>query len=166
MYPHWVTLSGFATQWYTLVPFVFAMLIAVLELGIIATQLHRHNRLVIGANALYTSAVFVGFVVCIPYLGSAVQKDIHDAAALLFALSAAFGFACIARQLRNYVLGALSGVLCGVCTLELVFLARYSEHPVRPWVWTVLELTAIASLIAALDVTAQVLEPKHGANAR
>lgn len=158
--PHWVTLSQFAAQWYTLVPFVFAMLIAMLELGYIANRLRRHGRLNAGANALYASAVFVALVVCVPYMGSAAHKDLHDIFALLFALSAAFGFASIAKQLKNYALGALSGVMFGICILELVFLARYKAHPVYPWVWTVLELAAIAALIAALTITAKILEPK------
>lgn len=165
VYPHWVTLSDFAAQWYTLIPFTFAMVIAMLELWYIAAQLRQHGRLATGAVALYTSAIFVGLVVCIPYRGSAAQKDIHDATALLFALSAAFGFASMARRLRNYMLGMLSGALFGICALELIFLARYNTHPVRPWVWTMLEVAAIASLIAALDITAKILDSKSKAAA-
>jgi predicted membrane protein len=104
--------------------------------------------------------VFVGLVACIPYTGAAIQKDMHDIVALLFALSAVVGFAFIAKRLQNYTLGSLSGTMFGVCVLELIFLARYKAHPVQSWVWTVLELAAIASLIAALGITVKTLEQK------
>ncbi|HSX35458.1 MAG TPA: hypothetical protein VLH84_00825 [Patescibacteria group bacterium] len=93
-------------------------------------------------------------------MGAAVQKDIHDIVALLFGLAAACGFAAIAKQWRNYALGTLSGLLFGICVLEVIFLARYKAHPVYPWVWTVLELIAVASLSAALYITAGFLERK------
>jgi len=159
LYPHWVTLSSFALHWYTLTPFILAMLIAMAELWYVAAKLRR-SGLTLGANALYVSGTFIGLVVCIPYVGSAIQKDIHDIVALVFALSAALGFAVIAKPLRSYILGTLSGVMFGICALELVFLARYKAHPVHAWVWTVLELIAIASLIAAIDSTVTALERK------
>jgi hypothetical protein len=160
LYPHWVTLSGFAAQWYTLVPFILAMLIAMFELWYVAARLRKHGGLTAGANALYVSAVSIGLVICIPYARTAIQKDIHDIVARVFALSAALGFALIAKHLQNSVLGALSGTMFGICVLELVFLARYAAHPVQPWVWTVLELVAVASLIAAIDITVKLLEQK------
>lgn len=162
LHPHWVTLSGFASRWYTLIPFVLAMFIAMFELWYVAARLRKYGRLTAAANALYVSAVCIGLVVCIPYAGTAIQKDIHNIVALVFALSAAFGFAVIAKRLGNYILGMLSGTMFGICVLELVFLARYEAHPVRPWVWTVLELVAIASLIAAIDVAVTLLGKKRG----
>ena len=158
--PHWVTLSGFALHWYTLIPFVLAMLIAMFELWYVATKLRQHNILNAGAYALHVSAVFIGLVACIPYMGTAIQKDIHDIVALVFALSAALGFALIAKPLRSPTLGTLGGIMFGICALELVFLASYKAHPVHAWVWTVLELIAIASLITAIDITVKALERK------
>jgi hypothetical protein len=157
LYPHWVTMSHFAEHWYTLIPFVVAMLIAMLELAYIATQLHHHGGVVTGANAFYASAAFIALVICIPYLGSATQKDLHNLVALLFALSAAFGFVMVAKGLRNYVIGTLSGAIFIICLLELVFLARYKAHPVYTWVWTVLELAATAALIIGLDAIAVII---------
>lgn len=142
VYPHWVTLSHFAAQWYTLLPFVLAMLIAMAELWYVGSQLHRHSDLRVGANALYASAVCAGLLLLIPYMGKAYQKDAHDLIALFFVLFAASGFGLIARRLRNHLLGSLSMVLFMICVLELIFLARYKLHPVYPWVWTALELTA------------------------
>lgn len=155
--PHWGALSHFAEHWYTFIPFALAMSIAVFELVYAATLLRRINGMNLGSNALYASAGFMALVVCIPFLGSPLQKDIHDLVALLFALSVVFGFAAIARRLQNYILAVLSGLLFAICVLEIVFLARYNAHPVQPWVWTVLELGAIVLLVIGLDVIATVV---------
>jgi len=54
LHPHWATLSGFAARWYTLIPFVLAMGIAMFELWYVATRLHKHGHLTTAAN-LYGS---------------------------------------------------------------------------------------------------------------
>lgn len=154
LYPHWVTLSHFAQQWNTLVLFVFAMLVAMFELAYVAVKVRSRSPL--AAGFLYASAACLGLVVCVPYLGSATQKDLHDLFALLFALCAGAGFAVLAKRLRSVALGTLSGMIFAICLLELMFLANYAAHPVQPWVWTVLELGAIASLVAGLDVVVAV----------
>jgi peptidoglycan biosynthesis protein MviN/MurJ (putative lipid II flippase) len=76
---------------------------------------------------------------------------------------AAFGIAYSGRQLRNYVLSAISGTLLGICMLELIFLARYNTHPVEPWVWVVLQLAATLLLIVGLYIIAEKLEQKKEA---
>ena len=155
IYPHWLTLSHFAEHWYTLIPFAIAMLIAVLELWYLGGRLRQYLHLGAGANALRASAVCAALVVCIPYT---VNKALHNIVALLFVLLAAFGFAVIAKQLRQYALGMLSAALVIICVLELVFLARYNAHPVYPWVWVALEMTAIVLLTVALYTIAVILE--------
>src|SRR5581483_6574315 len=95
LYPHWVTFSHFATQWYTFIPFTFAMLIAMTELWYLSDRLHGLNELKMGANALRASAVCAGLILCVPYVGNATQKGVHDLITLLFVLFAAFGFAFI-----------------------------------------------------------------------
>lgn len=162
IYPHWVTLSHFASQWYTLLPFAFAMIIAMLELWYLCSRLHKYANYRLSANALYASAVSAGLILCVPYKYGATQKDTHNFIALLFVLFAASGFTSIARRMRSYTLGALSGILFVICVLELIFLDRYKSHPVHPWVWTVLELSGILALIAALNIIAEVLEQKKG----
>lgn len=157
IYPHWLTLSHFAEHWYTLIPFAIAMLVAVLELWYLGGRLRQSLHLGTGANALQASAVCAALVVCIPYT---VNKALHNIVALLFVLLAAFGFAVVAKQLRQYTLGMLSATLVVICVLELTFLARYNAHPVYPWVWVVLELAAIALLVIALYVIAVILERK------
>lgn len=157
MSPHWGALSHFAEHWYTFIPFALAMTTAIFELIYAANLLRTIGGITAGSNALYAGAGFMALVVCIPFLGSPLQKDIHDLVALLFALSVVFGFAAIAKRLRNYILAALSGLLFAICVLELVFLARYNTHPVQPWVWTVLELGAIVSLVSGLDVIAAIV---------
>ncbi len=154
MSPHWGALSHFAEHWYTFIPFAVAMIIAMLELVYAATLLRQAGGLAVGSNTLYASAGFMALVVCIPFRGSPLQKDLHDLVALLFALSIVFGFAVVAKLLRNYMLAMLSVLLFVICILELVFLARYSTDPVQPWVWTILELGAILLLVAGLDVIA------------
>lgn len=161
--PHWGALSHFAEHWYTFIPFAAAMVIAIFELIYAANLLRRPGGITTGSNALYASAGFMTLVVCIPFLGSPLQKDIHDLVALLFALSVVFGFAAIAKRLRNITLAVLSGLLLAICVLELVFLARYNVHPVRPWVWTILELGAIVILIVGLDVIAVIVSRQKGA---
>jgi hypothetical protein len=160
MYPHWIVISRFVSQWYTLPTFVIAMLIAVLELWYLASKLHRHIHFTLGANALYASALCVVLTLCIPYTGSATHKDMHNLITLLFVLFAASGFALIAKQLRSRILGMQSGVLFAICVLELVFLARHTAHPVYSWVWPVLELSGIAMLIAALYIIAATVDRK------
>jgi hypothetical protein len=161
MFPHWVTLSHFVSQWYTLIPFAFAMLIAIFELWYLGARLHRNSNLRLGANALYSSAVCAALILCVPYTGRAIQKDIHNIFALLFVLFAALGFASIAKRSRHYTLGSLSGTLLIICVLEIIFLVRYKAHPVSPWVWTILELSGIAALIIALYIIAEILEQKR-----
>lgn len=158
LYPHWITLSDFALRWYTLIPFIIAMFIAMFELWYIGTGLHKHSHLKAGASALDASTVCTVLILCIPYMGGAVQKDIHDAVAVLFVIFAAVGFALVAKRTRYYSLGWLSGGMFGLCALELIFLARYKEHPVYPWVWTVMELAGVAMMMVALNVVAKFLE--------
>lgn len=158
LYPHWITLSDFAERWYTLIPFVLAMLVAILELWYLGHRLNRYPHFRLGAIALYASAFCACLILCVPYMGSAPQKDVHDIIALLFVVFAASGFVSIAKRLRNYPLGSLSGLMFTLCVLELIFLARYKAHPVYAWVWTVMELTGIAMMMAALYVIGGVLE--------
>jgi hypothetical protein len=158
LYPHWITLSDFVGRWYTLILFVIAMLIAILELWYLGRELRRHPHFQAGANTLYVSAVCACLILCVPYTGSAPQKDIHDAIGVLFVIFAASGFALIAKRLRNYPLGSLSGLMFGLCVLELIFLARYKAHPVHAWAWTVMELTGIAMMMAALYIIGGILE--------
>lgn len=161
--PHWGALSHFAEHWYTFILFAAAMIIAILELVYAAILLRQTLGMATGANVLYMSAGLMALVVCVPFLGSPLQKDIHDLVALLFALSVVFGFAVIAKRLKNHMLATLSGLLLAICILELVFLARYTAHPVQPWAWTVLELGAIVLLIVGLDVIATVVSRSKGA---
>lgn len=164
LYPHWVTFSDFVGHWYTLLPFVFAMLIAIAELWYIGFALHRQPHLRGGSYALYASAACAMLIVCIPYAGTATQKDIHKLVALLFALFAAIGFVMVAKRTRSLLLATLGFAVFGLCVLELIFLVRYKTHPVYPWVWSVLELGGTASLIAALYTTAKILEKLRDSN--
>jgi hypothetical protein len=156
--PHWLTFSHFAAQWYTLIPFVIAMMTCAFLLWGIGWELRQHNELYIGGNALRASAIGAILIVCIPYTGSMAQKNLHNSITLLFVLLAAFGIAWSGKQLRNYTLGAMSGALLGICILELIFLARFDTHPVRSWVWVVLQLAATLLLILGLYIIAEKLE--------
>jgi hypothetical protein len=158
LYPHWVTLSGFVHHWYTLIPFVLAMLIAILELWYVGTGLYRHVRLRTSAVLLYASAISACLILCIPYTASALEKDVHDAIAMLFVVLAASGFISIATNLRHHLVGVLGGLMFGLCILEAVFLARYQAHPVYSWVWTVMELAGIATMMVALYIIGGMIE--------
>src|ERR1700733_1470367 len=108
--PHWVTFSHFASHWYTLVLFVIAMCVALLELWYISNKLRQYPSLSLGANALGASAVCIALILCIPYIGTSTQKSIHNLVTLLFVLFAAFGFASIAKVLRSHILATSGSV--------------------------------------------------------
>ena len=86
----------------------------------------------------------------IPYRGSSTQIALHNLAALLFVVFAAGGLAWLARKLRDIMLGFFAVLQIGVCVLELIFLARFDQHPVYPWVWVVLQLLVTAILLLSL----------------
>lgn len=109
-----------------------------------AQELHK------AGVAMYASAICIGFVVLIPYRGGTTQIALHNLAALLFAVFAATGLAWLARKLRDTILGLSATLQIGVCILELVFLARFDQHPVRPWVWVVLQLLVTFLLLLSL----------------
>lgn len=149
LYPHWVTFSHLALQAYTLPFFLLAMgttIFLLLHTGrkLRAQELHK------AGIALYTSALCIGLVVLIPYKGSETQIAVHNLAALLFVVFAAGGLAWLARKLRDKVLGAAAFLQIGTCILELVFLARFNQHPVYPWVWVVLQLFVTLVLLLSL----------------
>jgi hypothetical protein len=158
LYPHWVTFSHFATQWYTLVPFIIAIATCTTLLWSVGSKLRQFTPLRSGGTALMASAISAVFIICIPYTGAATQKSIHNTAVLLFVLLAALGIAIIAKRLRQAALGLISATLIGICILELILLAHYNEHPVRPWVWVVLQLILTPLMITALYIIAHVLE--------
>lgn len=133
------------------------MLIAILELWYVGSRLHRHSQLRTSAVLLHTSAVFAFLIVCVPYLGSASQKDAHDILAMLFVVFAASGFVSVAKHSRHYTLGLLGGLMFGLCVLEAIFLARYKAHPVYSWVWTIMELAGIATMMAALYIIGRIM---------
>jgi len=148
-YPHWVTFSHLALQLYTLPFFLAAMAITIFLLWhtgkrLKAQELHK------ASVALYSSAVCVALVVLIPYKGSDAQIAIHNLAALLFVLFAAGGLAWLAQKLRDRVLGAAAAFQIGTCILELIFLIRFSQHPVYDWVWVVLQLFVTVVLFLSL----------------
>lgn len=149
LYPHWVTFSHLALQAYTLPFFLLAMgttIFLLLHTGrkLRAQELHK------AGIALYTSALCIGLVVLIPYKGSEAQIAVHNLAALLFVVFAAGGLAWLARKLRDKVLGTAAFLQIGTCILELVFLARFNQHPVYPWVWVVLQLFVTLVLLLSL----------------
>jgi hypothetical protein len=160
LYPHWVTLSDFVHHWYTLIPFVLAMFIAILELGYVGSRLYRHVQFRISNVLLYASAISACLILCIPYTGSALEKDLHDAIGMLFVILAASGFISIAKNLRQYGVGILGGLMFGLCILEAVFLARYKTHPVYSWVWTVMELIGIATMMVTLFIVGGIIEAR------
>lgn len=149
LYPHWVTFSHLALQAYTLPFFLFAMAVAIFLLWHTGKRLRTHELHAAGI-AMYISAICAAFVVFIPYTGSAAQITAHNVAALFFVLFAAGGLAWLARKLSDRVLGAAAALQIGVCLLELVFLARFNQHPVDPWVWVVLQLFVTAVLLLSL----------------
>ncbi len=160
LYPHWVTFSLFAGQWYTLPFFIVAMLITMLQLWYISAKLRQQVQLRFGGTVMRASAICVILVICIPYRGGLTQKSIHNAAVLLFVLLAALSLIRLAKPLHSITLGVMSGALVALCVLELVFLARYNMHPVYPWVWVVLQVIVTAILMLALYVIALRLEQK------
>jgi hypothetical protein len=160
LYPHWITLSDFVHHWYTLIPFVLAMLIAILELWYVGNRLYRHVQLRTSAVLLYASAISACLILCVPYTGSALEKDLHDAIGMLLVVLAASGFIAIARSLRHYLVGILGGLMFSLCILEAVFLARYKAHPVYSWVWTVMELAGIVTIMVALYIIGGIIETK------
>jgi hypothetical protein len=99
---------------------------------------------------MYTSAICIGLVVLIPYKGSSTQIALHNLAALLFIIFAAGGLAWLARKLHDIVLGLSAALQIGICILELIFLARFNQHPVYSWVWVVLQLLVTFLLLLSL----------------
>lgn len=148
-HPHWVTFSHLALQAYTLPFFLLAMGITIFLLWHTGKRLRAHELHKAGI-AMYTSAVCIAFVVVIPYKGGTTQIALHNLAALLFVLFAAGGLAWLARKLRDVALGAAATLQIGVCILELIFLARFNEHPVYPWVWVALQLFVTVVLLFSL----------------
>jgi len=149
LYPHWVTFSHLALQAYTLPFFLLAMGITIFLLAhtgrrLKAQELHK------AAIAMYTSAICIGLVVLIPYRGSTTQIALHNIAALLFVVFAAAGLAWLGRKLRDVMLGLSAILQIGICILELIFLARFNQHPVYPWVWVVLQLLVTSILLLSL----------------
>ena len=149
LYPHWVTFSHLALQAYTLPFFLFAMGTTIFLLCHTGKRL-RAQELHKAGIAMYTSAACIGLVVLIPYRGSSTQIALHNLAALLFVVFAAGGLAWLARKLRDIMLGFFAVLQIGVCVLELIFLARFDQHPVYPWVWVVLQLLVTAILLLSL----------------
>ena len=149
LYPHWVTFSHLALQAYTLPFFLFAMGTTIFLLWHTGKRL-RAQELHKAGIAMYTSAACIGIVVLIPYRGSSTQIALHNLAALLFVIFAAGGLAWLARKLRDIMLGFFAVLQIGVCVLELIFLARFDQHPVYPWVWVVLQLLVTAILLLSL----------------
>lgn len=158
LYPHWVTFSHFANRWYTFIPFAIAIGTCGLLLWKVGSELRRHANLRSGGTVLIASAVSASLILCVPYAGSSIQKDIHNMIALLFVLLAACGLAITAKRWRFVILGVISGALVGICVIELTLLARYVEHPVSPWIWTVLQLILTPLIIVALYTIAHELE--------
>lgn len=149
LYPHWVTFSHLALQAYTLPFFLLAMAATIFLLWhtgrrLKAQELHK------AGIAMYISAACMAFVILIPYKGSDTQIALHNLAALLFVLFAAGGLAWLARKLRDAALGISAALQFGTCILELVFLARFNQHPVYSWVWVVLQLFVTFLLLLSL----------------
>jgi len=157
LYPHWVTFSHLALQAYTLPFFLLAMGITIFLLAHTGRRL-KAQALHKAGVALYTSAAYIGLVVLVPYRGSDTQIALHNIAALLFVVFAAAGLAWLARKLGDAVLGLSAALQIGVCILELIFLARFSQHPVYPWVWVVLQLLVTFLLLLSLLRIFSILE--------
>jgi hypothetical protein len=134
------------------------MIIATLELWYVGARLYRHVRLRTSASLLYASAISACLILCVPYTGSALEKDLHDAIAMLLVVLAASAFISIARNLRQYLVGILGELMFGLCILEAIFLARYKAHPVYSWVWTVIELAGIVTIMVVLYIIGGIIE--------
>lgn len=156
-YPHWVTFSRLALQAYTLPFFLLAMGITIFLLTHTGKRL-RAQEIHEAGIAMYLSAICVGLVVLIPYRGSSTQITLHNIAALLFVLCAATALTWLARKLRDAMLGLSATLQFGICILELIFLARFNQHPVYPWVWVVLQLLVTFLLLLSLLRIFSVLE--------
>lgn len=161
-YPHWVTFSHLALQAYTLPFFLLAMGITIFLLAHTGRRLKARELHKAGV-AMYMSAVCIGLVVLIPYRGSDTQIAIHNLAALLFVLFAATGLVWLAQKLRDKALGIASALQFGTCILELIFLARFDQHPVYPWVWVVLQLlVTVVLLLSLLRIFSRLEESSKG----
>lgn len=157
LYPHWVTFSHLALQLYTLPFFLCAMAVTIFLLLRVGKRLKAQELHVAGV-AMYISAACMGLVVLTPYRGSDAQIALHNTAALFFVLFAAFGLAWLARKLRDSRLAFSSAAQVGICLLELILLARFGQHPVRPWVWVVLQLVVTVLLLLSLLRVFSILE--------
>ena len=157
LYPHWETFSHLALQAYTLPFFLFAMGVTIFLLSHTGRRL-RAQELHKAGTAMYMSAFCIGLVVLIPYKGSNAQIALHNLAALLFVIFAATGLAWLARKLNDGILGLSAALQFGICGLELLFLARFEQHPVYPWVWVVLQLLVTLLLLLSLIRIFSVLE--------
>lgn len=160
LYPHWVTFSHLALQAYSLPFFLLAMTITIFLLTHTGKRL-RAQELHKAGIAMYMSAICIALVVLIPYKGSTTQLAVHNLAALLFVLFAAGGLAWLARKLQDAMLGAAAAAQFSVCILELIFLARFNEHPVYPWVWVALQLFVTVALLLSLLRIFSVLEKRR-----
>lgn len=160
LYPHWVTFSHLALQAYTLPFFLLAMFATIFLLWHTGKRLKAQELHKAGV-AMYISAVCMAFVVLIPYKGSETQIALHNLAALLFVLFAAGGLAWLARKLRDAALGISAALQFGTCILELIFLARFNQHPVYPWVWVVLQLFVTFLLLLSLLRIFSTLEKRN-----
>lgn len=149
LYPHWVTFSHLALQLYTLPFFLCAVAVTIFLLVHTGKKL-RAQELHVAGTAMYLSALCMGLVVLIPYKGSGAQVALHNTAALLFVLFAAIGLAWLARKLHDTRLGFSSASQVGICIVELILLARFNQHPVRPWVWAMLQLLVTILLLLSL----------------
>lgn len=149
LYPHWVTFSHLALQAYTLPFFLLAMAATIFLLWHTGRRL-RAQELHKAGMAMYISAACMGLVVLVPYRGSDTQIALHNLAALLFVIFAASGLVWLARKLHDTALGIAAGLQFGTCILELIFLARFNQHPVYPWVWVVLQLFVTFVLLLSL----------------
>ena len=156
-YPHWVTFSHLALQAYTLPFFLLAMGATIFLLWHTGKRL-RAQELHKAGIAMYTSALCIGLVVLIPYTGSTTQIALHNLAALLFVVIAAGGLIWLAQKLRDVMLGSSAALQIGICILELIFLARFNQHPVYPWVWVVLQLLVTFLLLLSLLRIFSILE--------
>ncbi len=148
-YPHWVTFSHLALQAYTLPFFLVAMAITIFLLGHTGKRL-RAQQLHKAGTAMYISALCVALVVLIPYRGSDTQIALHNLAALLFVVCAAGSLVWLAHKLQDKMLGVAAVLQFCICALELIFLVRFEQHPVYPWVWVVLQLLVTFILLLSL----------------
>lgn len=163
LYPHWVTFSHLALQAYTLPFFLFAMGVTIFLLWHTGRRL-RSQELHKAGVAMYISAACVALVVLIPYRGGNTQIAVHNLAALFFVLFAAGGLVWLAQKLHDAVLGAAAVLQIGACVLELIFLARFDQHPVYPWVWVVLQLFVTIVLLLSLLRIFSILEKPQTPN--